>query len=130
MATIFSKIINKEIPSYQVYEDENFYAFLDIFPLQKGHTLVVPKLEIDYLFDVNDDVLAKMLPVCKKISKAIEHSFPCNRVGMAVLGLEVPHAHVHLVPINGEGDLNFSNDKRQFTEKEYEEIAALIKRNL
>lgn len=130
MASIFTKIINQEIPSYKVYEDENFYAFLDIFPLAKGHTLLVPKVEIDYLFDVEDNILSNMLPLSKKIAKAIEKAFPCNRVGMAVLGLEVPHAHIHLVPINGEGDLNFANPKLKFTPEEFEHIATAIKANL
>lgn len=130
MASIFTKIINQEIPSYKIYEDENFYAFLDIFPLAKGHTLLVPKVEIDYLFDVEDGLLSNMLPLSKKIAKAIEKAFPCNRVGVVVLGLEVPHAHIHLVPINGEDDLNFANPKLKFTPEEFEQIAAAIKANL
>ena len=109
--TIFSKIIAGEIPSYKIAEDEQFFAFLDIFPLVEGHVLVIPKLEIDKFFDVPDDYLSRMLVFSKPIAKAIEKSFPCNRVGLAVVGLEVPHAHLHLVPINGIDDLNFTRGK-------------------
>jgi histidine triad (HIT) family protein len=130
MASIFTKIINGEIPSYKVYEDDRFYAFLDIFPLAKGHTLLIPKTEVDYLFDVDDALLADMLPLSKKIAKAIEKAVPCKRIGMAVLGLEVPHAHIHLVPINGEGDLNFANPKLKLSTEEFQEIASSIQANL
>jgi histidine triad (HIT) family protein len=109
--TIFSKIIAGDIPAYKIAEDEQFFAFLDIFPLVEGHVLVVPKLEIDKFFDVPDDYLSRMLVFAKPIAKAIEKSFPCNRCGMAVIGLEVPHAHLHLVPINGMNDLNFTRGK-------------------
>jgi histidine triad (HIT) family protein len=109
--TIFSKIIAGEIPAYRIAEDDHFFAFLDIFPLVEGHVLVIPKLEIDKFFDVPDDYLSRMLVFSKPIAKAIEKSFPCNRVGLAVVGLEVPHAHLHLVPINGIDDLNFTRGK-------------------
>jgi histidine triad (HIT) family protein len=109
--TIFSKIIAGEIPAYKIAEDDQFFAFLDIFPLVEGHVLVIPKLEIDKFFDVPDDYLSRMLVFSKPIAKAIEKSFPCNRVGLAVVGLEVPHAHLHLVPINGIDDLNFTRGK-------------------
>lgn len=109
--TIFSKIIAGEIPSYKIAENDKFYAFLDIFPLREGHVLVVPKIETDKFFEVPDTYLAEILVFAKPIAKAIELSFPCNRVGMAVVGLEVPHAHVHLVPINNIDDLNFTKGK-------------------
>jgi histidine triad (HIT) family protein len=109
--TIFSKIIKGEIPSYRIAEDEKFFAFLDIFPLREGHVLVVPKLEVDKFFDVPDDYLAGMLVFAKPIARAIEKSFRCNRCGVAVVGLEVPHAHLHLVPINHIDDLNFTKGK-------------------
>lgn len=113
--TIFSKIIAGEIPSYKIAENDRFYAFLDIHPLREGHTLVVPKLEVDKFFDVPDDYLAEMLVFAKPIARAIEKSFYCNRCGMAVIGLEVPHAHLHLVPVNGIDDLNFSKGKLKLT---------------
>jgi histidine triad (HIT) family protein len=109
--TIFSKIIAGEIPSYKIVENDKFYAFLDIFPLTEGHVLVVPKIETDKFFEVPDTFLAEILVFAKPIAKAIEQSFPCNRVGMAVVGLEVPHAHLHLVPINNIDDLNFTKGK-------------------
>lgn len=109
--TIFSKIIAGEIPSYKIAENDKFYAFLDIFPLREGHVLVVPKIETDKFFEVPDTYLAEILVFAKPIAKAIELSFPCNRVGMAVVGLEVPHAHVHLVPIDSMNDLNFTKGK-------------------
>jgi histidine triad (HIT) family protein len=113
--SVFSKIIAGEIPSYKIAEDENFYAFLDIFPLVEGHTLVVPKTEVDNMFDLNDDYLKALLLFAKPIAKAIENSFVCNRCGMAVVGLEVPHAHLHLVPINSADDLNFTRRKLQLS---------------
>ena len=109
--TIFSKIIAGEIPSYKIAEDDQFFAFLDIFPLVEGHVLVIPKLEVDKFFDVPDTYLSRMLVFAKPIAKAMEKSFPCNRVGLSVVGLEVPHAHLHLVPINGMDDLNFTRGK-------------------
>ncbi len=126
MATIFSKIIAGEIPSYKVAENEQFYAFLDINPLAKGHTLVVPKKEVDYIFDLPDDELAQMHVFAKSVAKAIEKCIPCQRIGVAVLGLEVPHAHIHLVPINSETDMIFSNPKLKLTEQEFKDIASSI----
>lgn len=116
--SLFSKIIAGEIPSYKIAENDKFYAFLDIFPLVEGHTLVVPKQEIDKFFDVPDDALAEMLVFAKPIAKAIEASFPCNRVGIAAIGLEVPHAHLHLVPINNADDLNFTRPKLKLNEEQ------------
>ena len=113
--TIFSKIIAGDIPAYKIAEDERFFAFLDIFPLVEGHVLVVPKLEVDKFFDVPDDYLSRMLVFAKPIAKAIEKAFPCNRCGLSVIGLEVPHAHLHLVPINGMNDLNFTRGKLKLT---------------
>ena len=116
--TIFSKIIAGEIPAYKIAENEQFFAFLDIFPLVEGHVLVIPKIEVDKFFDVPDEYLGQMLLFSKPIAKAIEASFPCNRVGLAVVGLEVPHAHLHLVPINGIDDLNFTRGKLKPTPEE------------
>jgi histidine triad (HIT) family protein len=124
--TIFSKIINGEIPSYKIAENENFYAFLDIFPLVKGHVLVVPKIEVDKFFDLPDNYLASMLLFSRPIAHAIEKAFRCNRCGMSVVGLEVPHAHLHLVPINGANDLNFTKAKLKLTENELKEIQEKI----
>jgi len=109
--TIFSRIISGEIPSYKIAENDRFFAFLDIFPLREGHTLVIPKLEVDKFFDVPDDYLAEMLLFAKPIAHAIEKAFDCNRCGLAVVGLEVPHAHLHLVPIDSSDDLNFTRHK-------------------
>ncbi len=111
--TIFSKIIAGEIPSYKCAEDERFYAFLDINPLAQGHTLVVPKHEVDYLFDLSDEELSQMVVFAKRVAKAIKEAFPCRKVGMAVLGLEVNHAHIHLVPLQSEGDMDFRKEKLQ-----------------
>ena len=116
--TIFSKIISGEIPSYKIAENEKFYAFLDIFPLVRGHVLVVPKMEIDKLFDLPDNYLAELLLFSKPIAKAIEKSFPCNRCGISVIGLEVPHAHLHLLPINSSDDLNFARQKLKLSANE------------
>jgi len=116
--SIFSKIIAGEIPSYKIAENEKFYAFLDIFPLVEGHTLVVPKTETDNMFDLGDDYLQELLVFAKPIAKAIEGSFECNRCGMAVIGLEVPHAHLHLVPINSADDLNFTRGKLKLSEEQ------------
>ncbi len=126
MATIFSKIIAGEIPSYKVAEDERFFAFLDINPLAKGHTLVVPKREVDYLFDLDDEELAAMQVFAKGVALAIQQAFPCKKVGQAVIGLEVPHAHIHLIPIQRESDMIFSNPKLQLTAEEFQAIAATI----
>ncbi|MEN9696680.1 MAG: hypothetical protein RLZ56_101 [Bacteroidota bacterium] len=124
--TIFSKIIQGEIPSYKIAESEKFYAFLDIFPLQKGHVLVVPKIEVDKIFDVPDDYLNELMQFAKPIAKAIESSFSCNRVSMVTVGLEVPHAHVHLIPIHAANDLNFANPKLQLSNEEFQQIQAQI----
>lgn len=126
MASIFSKIIQGEIPSYKVYEDERFYAFLDIFPLREGHTLLIPKQETDYLFDLPDDLLGEMNIVAKRIAKGIEQVVECERIGMAVIGLEVPHAHIHLVPINGVHDIDFAQPKLELSEEEFQAIAKRI----
>jgi len=128
--TIFSKIINGYIPSYKIAESEKFYAFLDIFPLQKGHTLIVPKIEVDKIFDVPDTFLNDLLLFAKPIAKAIEKSFPCNRVGMVTVGLEVPHAHLHLIPINAAADMEFSRPKLSLTTDEFKAVQALIVSNL
>jgi len=127
MASIFTKIVKGEIPSYKIAEDDRFYAFLDINPLAKGHTLVIPKQETDYLFDLNDLIIADMMVFAKKVALAIDSVMPCKRVGIAVLGLEVPHAHIHLVPINGLYDIEFSRPKLKLSEKEFTEIAEIIK---
>jgi histidine triad (HIT) family protein len=124
--TIFSKIINGEIPSYKIAEDENFYAFLDIFPLVKGHVLVVPKMEVDKVFDLPESYLSAMMVFAKPIAKAIEKSFDCNRCGISVIGLEVPHAHMHLVPINNADDLNFTREKLKLSKEEMEEVCSRI----
>lgn len=126
MSTVFTKIVKGEIPSYKIYEDNQFYAFLDINPLAKGHTLVIPKMEVDYLFDLEDDLLSEMIVVAKKIAKAIEKSITCNRVGLMVIGLEVPHAHIHLIPILQEGDMNLSNERIDLSNKQFEDIAKKI----
>lgn len=125
--TIFSKIIAGEIPSYKCAENDRFYAFLDINPIAKGHTLVVPKHEVDYLFDLDDDELADMIVFAKRVAKAIRAAYPCRKVGMAVLGLEVNHAHIHLIPLQSEGDMDFRREKLQLTTEEMEEIARRIR---
>ena len=126
MATIFSRIVAGEIPSYKVAEDARFYAFLDINPLAKGHTLVIPKREVDYFFDLEDEEIAAMQVFAKKVATAIKEAFPCIKVGQAVLGLEVPHAHIHLVPMQSEKDMLFTNPKLQLTPQEFKEIADRI----
>ena len=126
MATIFSKIIAGEIPSYRIHEDERYYAFLDINPLAEGHTLVIPKVETDYLFDLEDELLAGMTVFAKKVAMAIDQVMVCKRVGVAVLGLEVPHAHIHLIPINNLHDIEFSRPKLKFSEEEFRATAAKI----
>lgn len=124
--SIFSKIINGEIPSYRIAENDKFYAFLDIFPLQEGHVLVVPKLETDNLFDLPADYLGELLVFAQPIAKAIEKTFDCNRCGISVIGLEVPHAHLHLIPINSANDLNFTRPKMKLTESRFVEIQEMI----
>ncbi|MFR9165914.1 MAG: HIT family protein [Dysgonomonas sp.] len=130
MATVFSRIIKGEIPSCKVYEDEKFYAFLDINPMSKGHTLLIPKTETDYIYDLDDNTISEMFVVSKKIAKAIKKVIPCKRVGIMVLGMEVPHAHIHLIPINKESDMNLSNKRIQIAQEELKNIAEEIKSNL
>jgi len=128
--TIFSKIIAGEIPSYKITENEKFFAFLDIFPLREGHVLIVPKTEIDKFFDLPDEFLSEMLLFAKPIAKAIERSFNCNRCGIEVVGLEVPHAHMHLIPINSANDLNFTKDKLKMTPEQMKKVQETIISNL
>ena len=130
MATIFSRIIAGEIPCYKVAEDERFFAFLDINPLKKGHTLVVPTQEVDYLFDLSDDDLAAMQVFAKKVALAIGKAFPCRKVAQVVLGLEVPHAHIHLIPMQSEQDVQFSNPKLKLNEDEFRAVAEAIRAKL
>lgn len=129
MAGIFAKIAAGEIPSYKCAENDKFYAFLDINPLVKGHTLVIPRREVDYIFDLTDEELAEMTVFAKQVAAAIKRAFPCIKVGMAVLGLEVPHAHIHLIPMNSEKDMLFTNPKLKLTPEEFEEIASKIRNN-
>jgi histidine triad (HIT) family protein len=126
MPSIFSKIVAGEIPSYKVAENENFLAFLDIFPLAKGHVLVIPKKEVDYLFDLDKATYSGLMEFARKVAMAIGKTIPCKRVGVAVLGLEVPHAHIHLIPLNSEQDINFSNPKLKLTSEEFVSIADSI----
>lgn len=126
MATIFTRIINGEIPSYKVAEDENFYAFLDINPLMKGHTLVVPKQEVDYLFDLDDETLQNMTLFAKRVAEKIKCKIECKKVAMVVLGLEVPHAHIHLIPMNTESDVDFRKEKLNLTPDEFTRIAKML----
>ena len=130
MATIFSQIVNGEIPCYKVYEDDEFLAFLDVFPVSKGHVLVIPKKETDYIFDIEDQSYARMWQFAKKISKALKLSVSCERIGISVIGLEVAHAHIHLLPINSLEDMNFSKSKINFSKQEFEEIAHTIASNI
>ncbi|MDP1762236.1 MAG: HIT family protein [Sediminibacterium sp.] len=124
--TLFSKIIAGEIPSYKIAENDKFFAFLDIFPMVKGHVLVVPKMEADNFFDLPDEYLTDILSFAKPIAKAIEKAFPCNRCGISVMGLEVPHAHLHLIPINSADDLNFNRPKLRLTNEELKEVQKAI----
>ena len=126
METIFTKIIKGEIPSYIVAENDKFYSFLDISPLAKGHTLVVPKVQNDYIFDLDDQTLAEMMVFAKKVALAVEKACPCKRIGVAVIGLDVPHTHIHLVPINNVGDLDFKKERVKLTEEEFKQTAAAI----
>ena len=130
MATIFTKIINGDIPCYKVAEDDRYFAFLDINPLKAGHTLVVPKQETDYVFDLDDEMLTGLMLFSKKVATGIKAAFPCNRIGIAILGLEVPHAHVHLVPMDSMEDINFKNPKLKFTPEEFRNIAEKISMNI
>ncbi|WP_419032923.1 HIT family protein [Dysgonomonas gadei] len=130
MASIFSRIAAGEIPSYKVAEDEKFFAFLDINPMAKGHTLVIPKQEVDYIFDLDDAAIGKMNIFAKKVAKAIEKAVPCQRIGLMVIGMEVPHAHIHLIPINKESDMLLSNPRVKLEQAEFEEIARTIRENI
>ena len=130
MASIFTKIINGEIPSYKVAEDENNYAFLDIFPTSKGHTLVIPKNEVDNLFDLPEEEYLDLQKFARKVAKAIEKAIPCNRVGVTVIGLDVPHAHIHLIPINKLSDISFEKEKLKFSPEEFQQIAKDISENI
>ncbi len=127
MASIFTRIINGEIPSHKLAEDDRYFAFLDISPVQKGHALVIPKKEIDRLFDLDDDLLAGMLPFAKKVAAKIKKVIPCDRIGITVIGLEVPHAHMHLIPINGLHDMDFSRQRVKMTQEEFAELAERIR---
>ena len=127
MASIFAKIVNGEIPSHKVAETDNFLAFLDVFPIAKGHTLVIPKKETDYIFNIEDEEYKELWSFSKMVAKKIEKVIPCERIGIAVIGLEVPHAHIHLVPINDIGDINFSKPKLKFPDEEMAEIAKSIR---
>jgi len=126
MPTLFTKIINGEIPCYKIAEDEKYFAFLDINPLKAGHTLIVPKQETDYFFDLDDDLLAGLILFSKKVAAAIESVIPCNRIAVAVVGLEIPHVHVHLIPMDTMEDVNFRNPKLKLTPEEFKEIAEKI----
>ena len=126
MASIFSRIVKGEIPCYKIAEDERFFAFMDINPVAKGHTLVVPKHETDYIFDIDDDELGAMMVFAKKVAKAIEKAVPCKRIGVAVIGLEVPHAHIHLIPISQEGDMDFKKEHVQLTKEEFADVQRRI----
>jgi histidine triad (HIT) family protein len=126
MASIFMKIVKGEIPCYRIAEDDNYLAFLDINPLKKGHTLVVPKKEVDYLFDLDDRLLSGMMVFSKKVAVAIREAVDCRRIGVAVLGFDVPHAHIHLVPMDSMEDINFRNPKLKLSPEEFKEIAGMI----
>ncbi len=128
MASIFSKIISDEIPAYKILENENFLAFLDIFPLAKGHVLVIPKKEIDYLFDISSDEYGELWKFAQQVAKAMDKVIDCKRIGVAVIGLEVPHAHIHLVPLNNVSDINFERPKLSFSEEEMNEVAQKIRK--
>jgi histidine triad (HIT) family protein len=130
MASIFTRIVTGEIPAYKVAEDENFFAFLDIFPVAKGHTLVIPKKEVDYLFDLDDETYAGLQLFAKKVAEGIKRAVPCKKVGVMVLGLEVPHAHIHLVPMQSEADLLNFSQKLQLSNEEFEQIRERISREI
>lgn len=127
--TIFSKIVLGEIPCYKIAENEEFFAFLDIRPLTKGHTLVIPKIEIDYLFDLDEQTLSSMILFAKRVARAIEKTVQCKRIGLSVIGLEVPHAHIHLIPIQNESDMNFRNPSQDYSSEEMNSLATLIRSN-
>ncbi len=127
MSSIFSKIVSGEVPSYKIAETDLFLAFLDVFPLKEGHVLVIPKKEVDYIFDVDDALLAEMMIFAKQVAKKIERVMPCRRIGVTVIGLEVPHAHIHLIPINGVADMDFSRPKLSLSPDRLTEIAEAIR---
>jgi histidine triad (HIT) family protein len=127
MSTLFTKIVKGEIPCHKIAENDSFLAFLDINPLVKGHVLIIPKIEVDYFFDLEDDMLSSMILFSKEVSSKIKAFIPCKKIGMTVIGLEVPHAHIHLIPINSINDMNFSNQKLKFTQFELEEMAKQIR---
>jgi histidine triad (HIT) family protein len=126
MASIFSKIVSKEIPCLEIYENDEFLAFLDVNPLVQGHTLVIPKIEIDYIFDLDDDLLQRMILFSKEVARQLKIKFPCKKIGVSVVGLEVPHAHIHLIPINSIDDMNFSREKLKLSMTELQEIQKKI----
>jgi len=126
MSTIFTKIISGEISSYKIAEDENYLAFLDIFPLSKGHTIVIPKKEVDFIYDLDDETLSGLNIFAKKVAKAIQKSIECKRIGIMVVGVEVPHAHIHLIPFNSPDEMNMKNPKLKFSDAEFKEFAKLI----
>jgi histidine triad (HIT) family protein len=130
MSSIFTKIINREIPAFIVAEDDEFIAFLDIFPLAKGHTLVIPKKEIDYIFDIDDALLSRMMVFSKRVARAVEKCVSCERIGVAVIGLEVPHAHIHLIPLQSVEDINFSRPKLKLSDDEMNKLASSIRDKL
>lgn len=127
MATLFSRIVQGEVPCHKVAENDNFLAFLDIMPLRRGHVLVIPKQETDYIFDLEDDLLGSIMIFAKEVARKIKIAFPCKKVGLTVIGLEVPHAHIHLVPMNSMNDMNFAQDKLTLSQEELEEIAQAIR---
>lgn len=128
--TIFTKIVKGEIPCYKIAENDKFFAFLDISPIAQGHTLVITKLQNDYIFDLPDDLLGEMMVFAKKVAVGIREAIPCNRIGVAVIGIDVPHNHIHLVPINGVGDLNFKAERVQLSPEEFQQIAADIAKKI
>lgn len=130
MASIFTKIVQNEIPAYKLAEDDRFLAFLDVFPLQWGHVLVIPKMEVNYIFGLEDALLGDMMIFAKKVALALEQAVPCKRIGLSVIGLEVPHAHIHLIPINSEKDLEFSAGKKSFSPEEFIALQTEIKKYL
>ncbi len=127
MPSIFSKIIAGDIPAYKIAENEHFIAFLDVFPLKKGHSLIVPKKEVDYIFDLDQETYVGLMSFAKEIAVALKIAIPCNRIGVCVIGLEVPHAHIHLIPINTESDMNFRNEKLKLSKEEFEAIASTVR---
>lgn len=126
MATIFSRIVQGEIPCYKIAEDEKFFAFLDINPLAKGHTLVIPKKEVDYIFDISDEELGEMIVFAKKVAQKLKNKIECKRIAVVVLGLEVPHAHIHLIPMNSEDDVNFAKTKLKLSQEEFDALQKML----